>query len=662
MASNNEEPAGDFEEPSLQQTPGAMLDTVAEAGQSLAEVDLGAVMPSGGPVASGKRASKLGIGGPGLGFGPGDGGVPASSAGASSITRDRRQTNMPASSMRSASSWPSSSAQPTPLSSPISPAHRRPNARAQAAATTGSISSGKAVAERSPTLPCSERPESRSAMTTSSSSIPPRPSDGWPNSRSDTKADSPARSASRGSRSCLVETATTFRSSPRRRSDSPHADQWPRIGALFSSALKRVLLRMATLEVHDGQGRVQFVELARDHPVLFGTSAHATSILEGEGIRPVHGRIRWNNKRFKLEASPDAEFVLINGTKMTTRASSKATRSRSAVAGSSCFESTTNQAAASPSKGSPEDARTRCCRLRAPQPDRSRRPESRSRAHKVAGPRDEPPTLETGDLLDSLEDQARGREASDSAPAPLSRGWSRGRGDPRPIAKPRPAAKPGGPGWIQRLLAASEKVAPGRERIASSPLVLGLVASLVILVGMGFWLKSIIASTVANRTFNHGVQDFEDGDYRTAIRDFDAFLATNPKDDRVGKASVLRAMANVRQYVSPDGATWTSALEAAEEMFDTVGQLEEFRDVRADLAELIIRVGEGLADRRAELGGPQGAGRGRIGGLAARPGRRRAGPGVPEPIAAAGQAGRGPGGRPEGPDSLRRLARDGPGA
>jgi hypothetical protein len=77
MASNNEEPAGEFEEPALEQTPGAMLETVAEAGQSLAEVDLGAVMPSGGPVGSGRRASKLGTGGPGLGFGPGDGGVPA---------------------------------------------------------------------------------------------------------------------------------------------------------------------------------------------------------------------------------------------------------------------------------------------------------------------------------------------------------------------------------------------------------------------------------------------------------------------------------------------------------------------------------------------------------------------------------------------------------
>ena len=77
MASNNEEAAGDFEEPSVQQTPGAMLDVAVEAGQSLAEVDLGAVMPSGGQVASGKRSSKLGTGGPGLGFGPGDGGVPA---------------------------------------------------------------------------------------------------------------------------------------------------------------------------------------------------------------------------------------------------------------------------------------------------------------------------------------------------------------------------------------------------------------------------------------------------------------------------------------------------------------------------------------------------------------------------------------------------------
>jgi len=75
FASNNEEEAGDFEEPSVEATPAAMIDAVAEAGSGLAEVDLGPVMPTGGPVASGRRASKLGTGGPGLGFGPGDGGV-----------------------------------------------------------------------------------------------------------------------------------------------------------------------------------------------------------------------------------------------------------------------------------------------------------------------------------------------------------------------------------------------------------------------------------------------------------------------------------------------------------------------------------------------------------------------------------------------------------
>ena len=74
---------------------------------------------------------------------------------------------------------------------------------------------------------------------------------------------------------------------------------------------------MATLEVHDGHGRVQFVELGRDHPVLFGTSAACDVLLDGEGIRPVHGRIRWKKRRFRVEASPDAEYVLINGTKMT---------------------------------------------------------------------------------------------------------------------------------------------------------------------------------------------------------------------------------------------------------------------------------------------------------------------------------------------------------
>src|SRR5262249_43602255 len=85
----------------------------------------------------------------------------------------------------------------------------------------------------------------------------------------------------------------------------------------------------------------------------------------------------------------------------------------------------------------------------------------------------------------------------------------------------------------------------------------------------------------------------------------DVFLAANPKDSRSGKARVMRALANVRQFVSLEGGTWSSALEAAREMQEHVGKQPEFRDERVELAELIIRIGEGLADRARHTADPK---------------------------------------------------------
>ncbi len=75
MASNNEEEAAAFEEPSVEARPSAMLDTVADSAENLAEIDVSTVTPNGSKVASGKKRSKIGTGGPGFGSGPGDGGV-----------------------------------------------------------------------------------------------------------------------------------------------------------------------------------------------------------------------------------------------------------------------------------------------------------------------------------------------------------------------------------------------------------------------------------------------------------------------------------------------------------------------------------------------------------------------------------------------------------
>jgi outer membrane protein assembly factor BamB len=59
----------------------------------------------------------------------------------------------------------------------------------------------------------------------------------------------------------------------------------------------------------------------------------------------------------------------------------------------------------------------------------------------------------------------------------------------------------------------------------------------------------------------------------------------------------LRALANVRQYITISGETWSRALEAAREMAEQTGELPEFRDEKTELGDLVIRIGEGLADR-----------------------------------------------------------------
>jgi hypothetical protein len=77
-ASNNMEDASEFEEPAVEMTTSGVLDAFIEAPADVVDADIAEALPNAGPVASGRRMSKIGTGGPGFGFGggPGDGGVP----------------------------------------------------------------------------------------------------------------------------------------------------------------------------------------------------------------------------------------------------------------------------------------------------------------------------------------------------------------------------------------------------------------------------------------------------------------------------------------------------------------------------------------------------------------------------------------------------------
>ena len=336
----------------------------------------------------------------------------------------------------------------------------------------------------------------------------------------------------------------------------------------------------------------KFVELTRDHPVLFGTSAACDVVLEGEShparSRPDSLEVE-DDSRSRLR--PTRNIVIVNGHKMTTSSLHQGDEINIGDCRMFLIRADEDLDQAGRKKSAAVDDRTRVAS------PKQVPVQNRSRHGAKAGDPAEPPLLERGDWLDALR-SPRIEPGIASVEAPLQRS-NAFRRPPEQVeadvqTKPRQAKVTK---RLGRLLSVWGSVAPGREKILTSPLVIGLVVSLGILVGMGFWLKSIIASTIATRTFDRGVQNFDDGDYRTAMRDFDSFLAANPEDTRAGKVQVLRSLANVRQYVTAEGGTWSSALEAAREMVEQVGQLPEFRDEQINLAELIIKIGEGLADR-----------------------------------------------------------------
>src|SRR5947209_16739151 len=75
---------------------------------------------------------------------------------------------------------------------------------------------------------------------------------------------------------------------------------------------------MATLEVHDGLGQVLRVSIDRDQTILFGSSSKCDIVLADPEALPIHGRLRWKRDRLKVDASPEAEFITLNGRKMTS--------------------------------------------------------------------------------------------------------------------------------------------------------------------------------------------------------------------------------------------------------------------------------------------------------------------------------------------------------
>ena len=344
---------------------------------------------------------------------------------------------------------------------------------------------------------------------------------------------------------------------------------------------------MATLEVHDGRGRVERVTITRDQPVMFGSSPMCEIVMTGGGILPFHGRVRWKgvDSRFKVDASPEAQYVLVNGHKMA----------------SSSFK-----------QGDEVEVGTyRIFMINDSEPAPTTVPPQRDDVTRVQPPPFIAPPAAGAVIRRGSWRESRGEDGPPAEADPRDDDPTRGRRDrKRARDKASAAATAVAPepktGWAALLRKFSPRgYAPGQEEVYSSPLVFGLFVTFCALVLVGVSLYGIITRTAASRLYNQAVENLEDGDYRNAIKRFDEFLKANPEDPRAGKARVHRAMADVRQYTSAAGASWSLALEAEKAMVETAGREEAFRDSSPELDEIVLKTGESLADRAKSTADPK---------------------------------------------------------
>ncbi len=321
---------------------------------------------------------------------------------------------------------------------------------------------------------------------------------------------------------------------------------------------------MATLEVHDGRGRVEYVTIAREHPLIFGSDPKCDVVLNDPQILPFHGRLRWKNDRFKAEAFPEARALDLNGKQIV---------SASFRQGDEIQIGRYRIFLVSEEDGPVDVEKTK------------------------VQPR---PAAASGDL-----DWMRGMDVEPpSMEAPVGRRQT-ARGlqvGSKPSATPSPgAASPPAAvkvAWWRKALRAlnAGDRPPGQEKLTSSPLILGLAVILALLLLTGYGLWSVIAKNRADRQYLIAEEDLENREFRNALQAFDEFLETNPRDPRVGKARVLRELANVRQFTASGGVSWTTAIDAAKEMIEKVGDEPAYADARMFLAEEILKAAEGLAD------------------------------------------------------------------
>lgn len=370
---------------------------------------------------------------------------------------------------------------------------------------------------------------------------------------------------------------------------------------------------MATLEVHDGQGRVEYVAVTPDKPVWIGSDPSKCGIvLRGPGVLPVHARLRWKETRYRIEATPEAKGVLVNGRGMLA----SSVREGDEVKIGPCLLYISG--VESPPAGSVD-----------PGARAQKAPPAQARAAAV------PPRLKSGQAAPSTDwrklDEpppptiqktivAQVVSPPGAAPAKTKKN--------RPIAPGQPAETPGSaaPGGtpfdpnaakptpvvieqlkkLWRVLLVGDQV-PGQEDILRSPLVITLTMTFVVLVSVSLIIWKQLANARRERAYHQARETREKGDFVNAVAQIGGFIENYPTDNRVAEMRALLAMARVEKYGRGMSPLWDPAIEEATKFATEAEQdREDYRDYVEDVAEIVRSAAIAYADQAKGRAVPAG--------------------------------------------------------
>ena len=148
----------------------------------------------------------------------------------------------------------------------------------------------------------------------------------------------------------------------------------------------------------------------------------------------------------------------------------------------------------------------------------------------------------------------------------------------------------------------SDPTIPGNERLAVSPLVWGLGAAVVFLIGAAVFLWMIISRESGSRAYETAYEAYQSRNYTIAIRRFDRLVADFPDHEKIDQARAMGMLTRILQFCDGNNPSALRALQEVQRMMDQRDTWKRFSEIEGVLGGVLYRLAQKQVDQAVSIG------------------------------------------------------------